>query len=38
MENKVPSVYLDELGIIRRGVLKWTSLDRKDIGGISKNI
>ena len=38
MEHQVPSVYLDENVIIRRGVLKWTSLDRKDVGGIAKNI
>jgi len=38
MEHLVPSVYLEENVIIRRGVLKWTSLDRKNVGGIAKNI
>ena len=32
------SVYLDEFTIIRRGILNWTSLDRKNTGGILKNI
>lgn len=34
MEYKIPSVYLAESAIVLEGLLNWTSLDLKDIGGV----